>query len=580
MEEKRRLKFRIIFKGLLLLALFVLVNIFFNIKHADAASLYFSPRSGTYAVGKSFSVGVYVSTSDSANAFQGTINFPQDKLQITSLSKSGSIISLWVQEPSFSNSEGTAHFEGVVPNPGYTGSNGKLITINFKVKSSGDAHLGFNDGAVLANDGQATNILSSAGVADFILATASQAPTSDSGSSGPNAPKVWSTSHPDQNKWYSDNNPKFEWTLQSGVNAVSYLITASSASNPGTVPDPLTSSRAYKGIADGTSYFHIRFKNSAGWGAISHLKFQIDSVSPTVPKITFLPALPDSPSTRVYFEATDALSGIDYYEVAIDNAVPTKVSSANISASAPHIVSTDQPGKHLLLVKAYDYAGNYSEATAEFIVTTLTPPKINDINNINEQELLHVSGETYPDSFVDIFLKDPINNTLSKQSTKSNGFGFFNLVWPDSLSKGSYEISGTVTNEKGDKSKRSEPIKFSVKSAWLSLLMSYIVNFLSPVVILLSLLFAVLFLLWYAWHKFHAFRKKLLLSLKVTEDDLHKAFDTLRESVRKRIIFLEKTKTKRELTLEEEKLMKQLRNDLDGVEKTVKKQIQRIEDRL
>lgn len=313
MEEKREKKFRIIVKGLLVLALIVLGNIFLNIKSADAAALYFSPKSGTYTVGKYFSVSVNVSTGDSAaNAFQGTINFPADKLQLTSIiSKSGSIMSLWVEEPSFSNSDGTAHFAGVVLNPGFTGPSGKIITLNFKVKSAGKAHLGFSDGAVLANDGQGTNILSGFGAADFILNKISEAP----------AP----------------------------------------------LPEP----------------------------------------------------------------------------------------------------------------------------------------------------------------------------------------------------------GGVIA-----------PIKSAVKAAALSLLTFCVVSFLSPLAIISLLFFAILFLLWYVWHKSNAFRRKLLLTLKGTEEDVHKAFDMLRESVRQRIIFLEKLKTKRELTLEEEKIMKQMRSDLDTVEKTIKKEIQDIEKKL
>ncbi len=582
MEEKRRLKFNSITKGLLSLTLFILVNVFFNINNASAATLYFSPRAGTYIVGKSFSVSINVSTVDSANAFEGTINFPEDKLQLTSLSKSGSIMSLWVQEPSFSNSVGTVRFEGVVLNPGYTGSSGKIITLNFKVKSAGEARLGFADGAVLANDGEGTNILTGAGAADFILSDAGEAPAPESGggTSAPTAPKVSSPTHPDQNRWYSNSNPNFVWDLPSTIRAVSYLITASSASNPGTVADPLASSRAYSGIADGTSYFHIRFKNSSAWGPISHLKFQIDTVPPTRPKITFLSALPDDPSVRAWFEATDALSGVEYYEVIAGDSALVRINSGSISSSTPYILPAQQPGKHLLLVKAYDFAGNYSEATAEFAVTTLEPPTIDKINDINESELLHINGATYPDSFVEIFLKDSLNNTIAKQSTKSNGFGFFTLVWPDSLSKGKYEILGTVTNDQDYKSKSSVPVKFAVKAAWLSLLISYIINFLSPLVLLLLLLFAILFLLLHLWRKLHDIRRKLRQTIKGTEEDVHKAFDSLRESVRKRIVFLEKVKTKRELTIEEEKIMKQMRSDLDAVEKTIRKQIEKIEEKL
>lgn len=135
---------------------------------AQAANLYFSPSSGEYDVGKTFSVNVYVSSADqSMNAASGVISFPQDKLEVTSLSKTGSILTLWVQEPSFSNSAGTVNFEGIVFNPGFTGVGGKVLTINFKVKAAGAVPLNFSSGSVLANDGKGTNILANLGSAQF-----------------------------------------------------------------------------------------------------------------------------------------------------------------------------------------------------------------------------------------------------------------------------------------------------------------------------------------------------------------------------------------------------------------------------
>ena len=97
----------------------------------------FSPSSGEYAVGGVFSVSVYVSSADQAmNAASGAISFPPDKLEVISLSKTGSIFTLWVQEPLFSNSSGAVNFEGIALNPGFTGIGGKLITVNFKAKAA------------------------------------------------------------------------------------------------------------------------------------------------------------------------------------------------------------------------------------------------------------------------------------------------------------------------------------------------------------------------------------------------------------------------------------------------------------
>src|SRR3989338_6290606 len=135
---------------------------------ARAATLSFSPPSGSHTVGNTFSASILISSADQAmNAALGAISFPPDKLEVVSVSKTGSIFTLWVQEPSFSNSAGTINFEGIVLNPGFIGAAGKAISIAFKVKAAGNAPLTFSSGSVLANDGQGTNILASLGGALF-----------------------------------------------------------------------------------------------------------------------------------------------------------------------------------------------------------------------------------------------------------------------------------------------------------------------------------------------------------------------------------------------------------------------------
>lgn len=130
---------------------------------AAAATLRISPASGTVATGDTFKVLVRVSSADQAiNAVSGTITFPADRLQVSSLSKASSIISFWVQEPTYSNTAGTVTFEGIVPNPAFTGSDGRVLTVTFEAKNEGSAELGITGAQVLANDGQGTNVLTAA----------------------------------------------------------------------------------------------------------------------------------------------------------------------------------------------------------------------------------------------------------------------------------------------------------------------------------------------------------------------------------------------------------------------------------
>jgi hypothetical protein len=155
MEEKsKKIILGFVKKTIYFLSFFIF---FFIAAPSSAATLYFSPNSGTKQVGKDFSVSVYVSSPDQAmNAASGNIDISSN-LEIVSVSKSGSIFSLWAQEPSFS--AGTFSFEGIVLNPGYTGVGGKIATLTVRPKSTGEANLKFSGAAVLANDGSGTNIL-------------------------------------------------------------------------------------------------------------------------------------------------------------------------------------------------------------------------------------------------------------------------------------------------------------------------------------------------------------------------------------------------------------------------------------
>ncbi len=150
---------------------------FVGVPVADAATLSLSPGNATVSVGQAFTVSVVVGSSDQAiNATEGVVSFPADMLSVESVGKAGSIVSVWVQEPRFSNAEGSVQFEGVITNPGYTGASGRIVTISFRAKKTGIASLQFLSGAVLANDGDGTNVLQTTGRATYTITEAVREP--------------------------------------------------------------------------------------------------------------------------------------------------------------------------------------------------------------------------------------------------------------------------------------------------------------------------------------------------------------------------------------------------------------------
>lgn len=126
---------------------------------ASAASLYVTPSSGSYGIGDTISATIYVeSTGQSLNALSGTLSVPSDAFDIVGVSIAGSIVNFWVTEPS--NRGSSVAFEGVVLNPGYSGSAGKIASVTLRAKRAGSAALTYTSASILANDGKGTSILS------------------------------------------------------------------------------------------------------------------------------------------------------------------------------------------------------------------------------------------------------------------------------------------------------------------------------------------------------------------------------------------------------------------------------------
>lgn len=142
---------------------------------ALAASLYFSPASGTYAKGSTLRVNIGINTGgEGINAVQANFSYPADKLQFTSLSTSGSALTIIAER---TGGGGFVKLAGGTPNPGFSGSK-HLGSAYFKVlANTSSASLTFmGDSAVLRNSNN-QNVLSGRGSANFTFSASLPSPT-------------------------------------------------------------------------------------------------------------------------------------------------------------------------------------------------------------------------------------------------------------------------------------------------------------------------------------------------------------------------------------------------------------------
>lgn len=555
----------------------------------DAATSYFSPSSGNFTVGNIFTVTVSVNTKGvDINNAEGVIRFPTDLLEIVSINKSGSIFSLWVEEPNFSNNAGTISFNGGLPTPGYNGASGKIFSAVFRVKKVGTASLLFSSASILANDGMGTDVFAGSGSANYEFVVAAQTtqeqPVTEKvdttkkveDSSGvPAMPRISSPTHPDQNLWYTNNNATFVWPVPSGVISVRFLYDGSPNSRPTAIYQPAISEKKLNGIGNGMWYSHVQFSNEKGIGGTAHFRFQIDSDKPSQFEITEVTKKEVTTTKAAFmFDAKDDLSGIDHYEVQIDHGAFEQWKD---DGSHRYETSALNPGTYTLNVKVFDKAGNDLTASKTFTIEGLHAPEITDYPDVvSSSDTLIVRGIASANSEVIISLQKQ-NESIKNFFVQTNRDGVFVFVVDKGLESGEYLLWTEDTDHQGLKSEPSKKITIRVVNNTASCASSSVLGSSVVITSLLSLAGLLLLVVALLAYRLFSFRRKMKKEVNEAKSTLDEAFNMLKKEVREQVKMFEKTRTKRDLTNEEEKVIKQLRKQLDSAERSVKKEIEDIE---
>jgi hypothetical protein len=558
--------------------------------YAQAATSYVSPSSGSFTVGNIFTASVFVNTKGvDINNAEGVLRFPTDLLEVVSVSRSGSIFSLWVEEPNFSNGAGTLSFNGGLPTPGYNGTSGKIFSVVFRAKKAGSASVLFSSASILANDGLGTNVLTGSGGANYDLVLTVDKPETkppekepetkpkiEEPSGLPATPKISSQTHPDQSGWYANSSPKFQWSLYTGVTGVRYMYDGNPSSKPSAAGQSYISEKQLQEIKDGIWYSHVQFNNEKGLGGVAHYRFQIDTTKPNKFEITDI-SKKDVVGAKAefIFDAEDSGSGVDHYEVQIDNgdtAIWKDDGSQRFEAPALN------PGSYLLNAKVFDKAGNYREASAvSFSVQGLNPPIISEYpNEISSKDVIIVRGATIAKSEVTVWLQKGSEDPESFE-VQSNRDGSFVFVSERALKEGEYSLWTEVVDGQGLRSEPSEKMRIQVIRTAASL--SGSCTIISTVVTssLIGFILLLVLAVWYGWYRYFAFKKRVKKEVSEAKISLYDAFDTLKKEIRDQMKVFDKAKTKREVSNEEERVTKQLGRYLDSAEKSVKKEIEDIE---
>lgn len=348
----------------------------------NAATLSISSNLASVIVGNTVSLSVIVNSEGVAiNNAEAVVKFPNDLFEVVSVSK-GSVFNLWVEEPTYSNSSGTVTFNGGLPTPGFVGPYGNVLNITLRAKRVGQGEITISGAAVRANDGLGTDVLTgqSGKVVNIIEAPVEVKVTPKVEVAEPvtvSIPGVSSPTHSNQDIWYKDNNPIIQWDVPSSASTIQAGLSLNADDVPKTVYNSAITHKTFSDTPDGVWYFKIRYKINGLWSEYVTYIIRIDNTPPQKKNVDF--SLDENSNIlRVTSDINDALSGIDHYDIFINNSLLKTVPVTEF-AGGKYDLHLDTKGKIIIKLVAYDKAENSVDAEGLIInnVVTNNIPKTN-----------------------------------------------------------------------------------------------------------------------------------------------------------------------------------------------------------
>jgi hypothetical protein len=557
-----------------------------------AALLFLMPGSSQIGVGETMTVEVRInSEGTSFNAAQVVINYPKELLEVTLLDKTGSTFSLWINEPHFSNANGTVSFTGGTPY-GVSGGAVSVLKIQFRAKAVGSGKFSLTAAAVSAADGSGSNILSRVQDASVTVVPQRSAPPPASPQVIPPPEQIVRTPtpsgglpiqpvlkiplYPDQNGWYNSVAPfTASWGLPPDISGVSTALDK----DPNTIPpeksEGLFDNKTFGILDDGIWYLHVRFQNNVGWGPATHYRIAID----TQPPLGFKAVFPkgdktDDPIPTLQFTAADALSGIQQYQIRVGTDEPIVIPAKNFTGSFD--LALQAPGKKSVLIKAIDQADNGIENRVTFEILPIASPAVTFVTRVlyfDEDKGMSVKGTALPNTDVLLKVQKVLQSggrgeVVAQSTAHVNEKGNWEFVFDQAFKIGRYVITAQSKDARGALSLTVESPEVIVQSKPIIQIGMFQLGMEGAIILLLAVIAGGFGGgVWFYKKR----QEKLTLRLTVVKTDMVKVFKLILEDVQKLKEALE-TPTE----ADDEFAMKRLQANISKMEGYLKKELEKV----
>lgn len=567
---------------IIIFAVFLLLLSGFN---AQAATFFLSTKSENFTIGDKLEIDIKIDSEDVGfNAAQATIQFPKDILEVTELNRLSSVFNLWLQEPIFSNQDGNVNFMGGSTS-GFVGKSLEVLKIVFKVKGSGTANLVFTDGAITASDGSGTNILSamkgikivsapSQEIAKIIELAKPVQITRPAVPSGvlPAKPVVEVPLYPDEKRWHNISALFFtNWPLPADVIAVATALNKNPSFNP-EKSGGLFNNQQFSPLEDGVWYLLVRFKNNIDWGPVAHYKISVDTTPPPSFKVQIDNQASDNPTPVIEFRPQDALSGIADIQIFIDDIDPLRSTSTGFFK-----LGLQPPGKHKILVRALDRAGNITEQSIDFEILPIETPRISIISKkviIGTDDRLVIQGSAVPDVNIIVTIEDKNKFLIIRDETRTDSQGKWSFSLDKDLRRGNYFVSATAKDSRGALSFSTESVKISfIEKPVISIFgLDITLRDLTIILVVIGVL-AALYFYRKTWLRIARSQRESI----IINRDLKNAFNLIKEDLSKISGVVKKDITADAKALEFNAINKKIVATLDKIEKYLSEDIEKLE---
>jgi len=253
-------------------------------------------------------------------------------------------------ERNIDNENGKVEIACMLPSPGFIESSGVIAELILQPLKSGKFILHFEEETkVLANDGLGTNVLRLAvdGSYDIINYNEEEEFV---------APRVFSYTHPNSERWYQKRGIRFSWNWLEETSGYRYAFNE--------IPDYIPEKENFTQDnflkinvnKDGIYYFHIMEEKENSINSVSHYKVMIDSAPPFLRTIKVSNTnINIGEIVRFAFSGKDELSGIQ--EVSY-----IKLNDGIFLPVKPLVyIPFLQRGEHMVTIRIFDKAGNFDD---------------------------------------------------------------------------------------------------------------------------------------------------------------------------------------------------------------------------